>query len=74
MLTFDNFALFVVSTHSRLKAADIRFKTYSRVFMVSTHSRLKAAESIERYREYIGLVSTHSRLKAADFNPCLSRC
>ena len=56
----------LVSTHSRLKAADAHIQHGVVVVAVSTHSRLKAAVQTG-YTSAIGkVVSTHSRLKAAE--------
>ncbi len=55
-----------VSTHSRLKAAEIVEVLAFDLSVVSTHSRLKAAEPELHPARLHGDVSTHSRLKAAD--------
>ena len=58
----------IVSTHSRLKAAEVWQVYLKAVYeLVSTHSRLKAADGRpSKYSPELA-VSTHSRLKAADF-------
>ncbi len=55
-----------VSTHSRLKAAEIVEVLAFDLSVVSTHSRLKAAERSCNGQNERGKVSTHSRLKAAE--------
>ena len=57
--------VFVVSTHSRLKAAGQSPKLLDVNLRVSTHSRLKAAGSAIETSADKTIVSTHSRLKAA---------
>ena len=59
------FASYVVSTHSRLKAAGEQAAKYDYAGLVSTHSRLKAAGLSDGLPLSAGWVSTHSRLKAA---------
>ena len=56
---------YVVSTHSRLKAAGQGYHVKSQAKKVSTHSRLKAAGDGTPLDIGILTVSTHSRLKAA---------
>ena len=56
---------FVVSTHSRLKAAGGLTQQNVADITVSTHSRLKAAGTRKFKRFANRKVSTHSRLKAA---------
>ena len=56
----------IVSTHSRLEAADSSFLAIARLILVSTHSRLEAAEFTISIVFISGRVSTHSRLEAAD--------
>ena len=64
--------LFVVSTHSRLKAAgSVTFWIYCHR-VVSTHSRLKAAGQRAQHLVFHEPVSTHSRLKAAGPDETLS--
>ena len=59
-------AAYLVSTHSRAKAADKVAVFRHLGFVVSTHSRAKAAEkALKDQLEHI-VVSTHSRAKAAD--------
>ena len=57
---------FVVSTHSRLKAAGSKRMVFCWPPKVSTHSRLKAADDKPKEDDKPKTVSTHSRLKAAD--------
>ena len=59
------FCFFVVSTHSRLKAAGVVCTYKHKPKQVSTHSRLKAAGENLRFDVVPAEVSTHSRLKAA---------
>ena len=59
--------LFVVSTHSRLKAAGAGTIQIRKKTRVSTHSRLKAAGDDLEATLTDGIVSTHSRLKAAGY-------
>ncbi len=55
----------IVSTHSRLKAAGAGLLKNRDMLLVSTHSRLKAAGNFIFISHPGGRVSTHSRLKAA---------
>ena len=55
-----------VSTHSRLKAAEMKQAQVLMKKYVSTHSRLKAAEGAKLQVIPQHIVSTHSRLKAAE--------
>ena len=59
-------AVWNVSTHSRLKAADNFEYRDADPVNVSTHSRLKAAEARRCRAARKHRVSTHSRLKAAE--------
>ena len=65
----DGVPVFDVSTHSRLKAAEIWTLSVSNANNVSTHSRLKAAAEANRHHGITANVSTHSRLKAAAMGP-----
>ena len=56
---------YVVSTHSRLKAAGAISRFLHWASLVSTHSRLKAAGIAACRLGGFLFVSTHSRLKAA---------
>ena len=60
-------AEFIVSTHSRPKAAGRRGNRPPRLPLVSTHSRPKAAGNAMTPRAGHDEVSTHSRPKAAGF-------
>ena len=64
-MVIDENTLYVVSTHSRLKAAGYRHILNHIQTQVSTHSRLKAAGLTNLCNYLIFNVSTHSRLKAA---------
>ena len=60
------YAVYKVSTHSRLKAAGSKGCERNGEFtLVSTHSRLKAAGRLFAAALVRHIVSTHSRLKAA---------
>ena len=56
----------MVSTHSRLKAAELAASLRQVIEAVSTHSRLKAAGQLDDWIKEYTVVSTHSRLKAAE--------
>ena len=58
--------VFIVSTHSRPKAAEVAAQPIQAAEKVSTHSRPKAADKIRANQETMAFVSTHSRPKAAD--------
>ena len=59
------FPFFMVSTHSRPKAAGSKPNLIRRVDFVSTHSRPKAAGAYACTQKATAAVSTHSRPKAA---------
>ena len=66
-LIFSNIhdTIFIVSTHSRAKAAAGGLTKKSSKIPVSTHSRAKAAAKSQKL-DYVNItVSTHSRAKAA---------
>ena len=56
---------FLVSTHSRPKAAAFFIRLLGGITKVSTHSRPKAAAYSKAKNAGVDLVSTHSRPKAA---------
>ena len=62
---------FLVSTHSRPKAAGTRQPFGYYAIYVSTHSRPKAAGSLQRVFRACRHVSTHSRPKAAGIHESL---
>ena len=64
---------YLVSTHSRLKAAGHTEEKPKFEHVVSTHSRLKAAGIRHMARQAGVNVSTHSRLKAAGQATIMSR-
>ena len=68
-ISYDDMG-FVVSTHSRLKAAGASYMHDFARYMVSTHSRLKAAGLSNSDVPSKLIVSTHSRLKAAGQPEC----
>ena len=64
-MNFKVLTIFLVSTHSRPKAAAAFGNSLSNTSVVSTHSRPKAAAYPRKRRIRFRAVSTHSRPKAA---------